>query len=399
MKVLQINSVCGIRSTGRICIDIADILQKSGDECKIGYGRETVPDRYSQYAVRVGDDLDVKIHAFMSRIFDNTGRGSKKATKSFLEWVDQYDPDVIHLHNIHGYYINLELLFHYLKKVKKPVVWTLHDCWSFTGHCAHFDLIGCRKWEREGCHSCPQTKRYPTSMLFDRSKKNFLEKKELFCGFDNMTIVTPSAWLAEKVKCSFLKEYSLKVIHNGIDLSVFKPTVAGGFREKYGLQDKTVFLGTASVWGSSKGLYDFEKINEMKKENEAVVLVGLTQKQISALPDGIIGIPRTNSTEELVQIYSSSDVFMNPTYEDTYPTVNLEAQACGLPVVTYRTGGSVESVPSDYVVDRGDFEALLVKAREVAELSNPILKDAAAFSKEDRYNEYIALYRAVANMN
>ena len=275
MKVLQINSVCGIRSTGRICTDIADILQENGDDCKIAYGRENIPLQYEKSAVRIGNEMDVKCHALMTRIFDNIGHGSKKATKEFLKWVDEYNPDVIHLHNLHGYYLNLELLFNYLKKNKKPVIWTLHDCWPFTGHCSYFDCVGCQKWRNEGCHACPQKKQYPSSVLVDRSEKNFLEKKSLFTGFDCMTIVTPSQWLAGLVKHSFLKEYPVKVIHNGIALSSFKPT-NGSFREKYGLSDKTILLGVAAFWGKSKGLFDFYKINKLKSENEVIVLVGLT---------------------------------------------------------------------------------------------------------------------------
>lgn len=392
MKVLQINSVCGIRSTGRICTDIADILKTCGDDCKVGYGREKVPAERDQYAVRIGNDRGVKCHALMSRIFDNTGYGSKKATEKFLERVTQYDPDIIHLHNLHGYYINIELLFNYLKKVNKPVVWTLHDCWPFTGHCTYFDYINCKKWEEKGCNSCPLRKVYPSSMLFDHSKKNYIEKKQLFTGIPNMTIVTPSQWLADLVKRSFLKEYPVQVIHNGINLSAFKPA-EGNFRERYGLQNKTVLLGVASVWDARKGFSDFIKMSELKLDNEAIVLVGLTSDQISNLPDGIIGISRTNSTDELAEIYTTADVFVNPTYEDNYPTVNLEAQACGTPVVTYQTGGSVENVPSDYVVPKGDVEALFFKAREAA--SSPEIIDISAFSRENCYAKYIELYHKI----
>ncbi len=391
MKVLQINSVCGIRSTGRICTDIADILKQNGDECKIAYGRENVSENYKQYAIRIGEDIDVKFHALMSRIFDNTGKCSKRATKEFLKWVDEYNPDVIHLHNLHGYYINLEMLFNYLKKVQKPVVWTLHDCWAFTGHCAYFDYIGCRRWENKGCYACLQKKHYPTSVLFDRSKKNFLEKKQLFTGLPNMTIVTPSQWLADLVKHSFLKDYTIKVIHNGIDLSRFKPTPTGVFRENYGLQDKIILLGVANAWGESKGLYDFYKMHEMKEENEVFVLVGLTQQQISALPDGIIGISKTNSVTELAEIYTTADVFINPTYQDNYPTVNLEAQSCGTPVITYQTGGSIESVPTIYVVEKGRADLLLYKARCALKSRN--IMDTSNFSHDYCYVKYIDLYR------
>ena len=394
MKVLQINSVCGIRSTGRICTDIADILQKNGDDCKIAYGRENIPLQYEKFAVRIGNDIDVKCHALMTRIFDNTGHGSKRATKKFLKWVDEYDPDVIHLHNLHGYYINLEMLFDYLKKSGKPVIWTLHDCWAFTGHCAHFDYIGCQRWETDGCHTCPQKRRYPSSILCDRSKRNFVDKKQFFTGLENMTIVTPSQWLADLTKRSFLGEYPIKVIHNGIDLSIFQ-SVKSEFREKYGLQNKKIFLGAATAWGEYKGLYDFYKMNEMKEECEAIVLVGLTSKQIAELPEGIIGIERTNSASELAELYTAADVFINPTYQETFGLTNIEAQACGTPAITYQTGGSVESVPRDHIVPKGDFEKMLLKAREVVAVPNVV--DSSSFSRNDCYLEYIRLYQQMSD--
>ena len=347
MKILMINSVCGIRSTGRICTDIADELTKQGHQVKIAYGRETVPEKYQKYAVRIGSDLSVKVDALTTRIFDNAGFNSKAATKKFLEWVKEFNPDVIHLHNIHGYYINLPMLFEYLSKANKKVIWTLHDCWSFTGHCAYFTYAKCKKW-RKGCHKCPQKKDYPSSILCDRSEHNWKQKRKMFTSVKNMTIVTPSKWLAELVKQSYLKEYPVVVINNGIDTTVFKPTPSD-FRKKYGLEGKKIILGVASVWDRRKGLKDFVKLSEMIDESYAIVLVGLSVEQIKQMPKRIICISRTNSQQELAEIYTAADVLFNPTYEDNYPTVNLEAQACGTPVVTYSTGGSPESVPEENV--------------------------------------------------
>mgnify|MGYP000231854880 FL=1 len=157
MKVLMINVVCGIRSTGRICTDLAIALEKQGHEVRIAYGRETVPEQFQKYAVRIGTDLDVKLHGIKARLFDRAGFGSRKATEKFIEWVKKYDPDIIHLHNIHGYYIDVERLFKYLRTCGKKIIWTLHDCWSFTGHCVYFDYIVCDKW-KNGCFYCPQKK-------------------------------------------------------------------------------------------------------------------------------------------------------------------------------------------------------------------------------------------------
>lgn len=392
MRVLQINSVCGIRSTGRICTDIAGVLEANGDDCKIGYGREKILEKHEKYAVRIGGRLDELCHVAMTRVFDNTGFGSRRATKRFIKWVKAYDPDIIHLHNIHGYYIHIGVLFDYLKKAGKPVVWTLHDCWTFTGHCAYFSQINCNKWKEGGCSSCPQKRRYPASLLFDRSNKNYLKKKELFTGIDNMVIVTPSNWIADLTRQSFLGNYPVKVIHNGIDVSVFKPTQSD-FRKRYNLQGKVVILGVASVWGERKGFGDMIKLAELLSENERIVLVGLNEKQASALPKNIIGITRTNNAGELAQIYTAADVFVNPTYEDNYPTVNLEAQSCGTPVVTYRTGGSIESVPLGNVVEQGDVSGLLEKIREIVEAPFGQLHDITEFASDYHYAEYCDLYR------
>lgn len=363
MKVLMINSVCGIRSTGRICTDIADELTKQGHQVKIAYGRETVPEKYQKYAVRIGSDLSVKMDALTTRIFDNAGFNSKVATKKFLDWVREYDPDVIHLHNIHGYYINLPMLFEYLSKANKKVIWTLHDCWTFTGHCAYFTYAKCDRWKK-GCHDCPSKKEYPASLKRDRSELNWKQKRKMFTSVKDMTIVTPSKWLAGLVKQSYLKKYPVVVINNGIDTSIFKPTQSD-FREKHGLEGKKIILGVASVWDRRKGLEDFIKLSKMIDDHYEIVLVGLSEEQIKQMPKNIICISRTNSQQELAEIYTAADVLFNPTYEDNYPTVNLEAQACGTPVVTYDTGGSPESVPQKNVIERRNLEALLAMMNNI----------------------------------
>lgn len=357
MKILLINLVCGIKSTGRICTDIARELEKNGNEVKIAYGRETVPAQDEKYAVRIGSELDVKVSAAKSRILDNAGFDNKKATEKFIEWVKEYDPDVIHLHNLHGYYINCEILFNYLKTCGKKIIWTLHDCWPFTGHCAHFTYSKCDKW-KTGCSRCPEKGGYPKSMFLDRSDFNYKTKRRLFTGVPGMTLVTPSAWLAELVKQSFLKDYDVEVIHNGIDTGAFYPTESNK-KETYGLGGKKIILGVAAVWNSKKGFDDFIKLAGILDDEYRIVLIGVSEEQKRGLPDNIIGISRTDSVKELAEWYTAADVLFNPTYEDNYPTVNLEAQMCGTPVVTYRTGGSVESVPESNVVEVGRYEDVL----------------------------------------
>ncbi len=388
MKVLMINSVCGIRSTGRICTDIAQVLEKNGHECKIAYGRERVPEKYQKYAYRIGLELGVKLHAGLSRIFDDTAFHSKRVTKKFIQWIKEYNPDVIHLHNLHGYYLHIGELFKYLKRCGKKIIWTLHDCWAFTGHCAHFDFVGCEKW-KTGCFHCPQKKRYPQSVLKDNSRKNYERKKQLFTGIPNVTIVTPSQWLARLVKESFLKEYRTEVIPNGIDLEIFKP-VESNFRVQYGLEGKKIVLGVASAWDERKGLYDFIKLSEIVDNEYQVVLVGLSEQQKNLLPESVIGITRTNSVKELAEIYTAADVFVNLTYEDNYPTVNLEAQACGTPVITYKTGGSVESVPTDCVVEKGDLTSLVGILQMKNERKSLVLQEN--FDKTVAVAHYTRLY-------
>lgn len=393
MKILQINSVCGIRSTGRICTDIAQMLDSNGHECRIAYGREAVPRAYERYAHRIGREFDVRLHALESRVFDNTGHGSRRSTRRLIEWIKAFDPDVIHLHNLHGYYINIALLFEYLKESDKPVVWTLHDCWTFTGHCTHFDYVKCNQW-KSGCRGrCPQKKRYPASLLADRSKQNYIIKRDLFTGVKNLTVVSPSRWLAELVKKSFLAEYPIEVIPNGIDTVVFKPT-ASNIREKYGIGDQKIVLGVASVWDERKGLYDFVKLAEMIGKGYRIVMVGLTEAQKKKLTRDIIGISRTNSARELAELYTAADVLVNPTYEDNYPSVNLEAQACGTPVITYRTGGSVESVTEENTVEQGDFAGLLQAIYSLSEcLTQPSL--FKGFDSHDMAEAYMKLYESV----
>lgn len=382
----MINSVCGIRSTGRICTDIASELEAQGHQVKIAYGRENVPEQFQRYAVRIGNDLDMRLHGVKARLLDASGFGSKSATKRFIKWVKDYDPDVIHLHNIHGYYINIEILFNYLKNSGKPVVWTLHDCWAFTGHCAYFDFAGCEKW-KTGCYGCPLKKSYPSSILIDRSKKNYIQKRRLFTTLSNMTVVTPSQWLAGLVKKSYLGKYNIRVINNGIDTEVFKPT-SGDFRQKYNIGSKKIILGVAGVWDRRKGFEDFYKLSSILEDSYQIVLVGLNEKQISALPKNIIGISSTESASELAEIYTAADVFVNPTLEDNYPTVNLEAQACGTPVITYNTGGSPESVDFNGVVSKSDVKAIadLVKQTEQLKVLFPP-------KKEEQYKKYISLYK------
>ncbi|MGL4754837.1 MAG: glycosyltransferase [Aeromonadaceae bacterium] len=392
MKILQINSVCGIGSTGRIATDIHASLKVKGIESYIIYGRGEP--RSCDNAIKISNIIDFYSHALQTRLLDNHGFCSTKATLNAIDYIKKLKPDVVQLHNIHGYYLNVELLFSYLKLHPKiKVIWTLHDCWSFTGHCAYFDFVRCDKWI-SGCFSCPQKKTYPASYLIDNSKVNFEHKKATFTGVKDLTIVTPSRWLAGLVKQSYLRDYPVQVVNNGIDLTIFRPRESD-FRKKYNLVDKFIIMGAASSWSPRKGFEDFIVLASQLPDNYHVVMVGLPQEKIKHLPSNIIGIHRTDNPVELAEIYSAADVFFNPTYEDNYPTVNLEAIACGTPVITYNTGGSPESVCSEhgFVIEKGDLTAVIeiigkLKIEPLNIKSVPML-----FDKKTFVDSMLELYR------
>ena len=337
LKIMQIN-ICSNYSTGKIAQGIHKAAKAAGMESKVAYTRGAVindPD-----FIKFGSKFGVYIHGVLARIFDTAGLHSSFATKRLIKEIEKFQPDIIHLHNLHGYYLNYKMLLQYIAAKNIKTVYTLHDCWSFTGHCAYFDMAGCEKWKKE-CHHCPNKKMYPKSFLFDRSRKNYNLKKKLFENIKDLTIVTPSNWLAGLVKESFLNKFDVKVIHNGIDLEVFKPTESD-FKKKYGLENKKILLGVAGVWDIRKGLDDFIELRKQLNDDYAIVLVGLTKKQIPMLPAGIIGITRTESAEELAGIYTVANYFINPTREEVLGLVNIEALACGTPVIAYNTGGVPE---------------------------------------------------------
>lgn len=400
MIILQINSVINSGSTGRIAEEIGIVAMKNGWKSYIAYARN---ERLSKSEkIKIGNSIDITLHGLRTRFLDQHGFGSYKATKNFIEQIKNINPDIIHLHNIHGYYLNIELLFQYLSIAKKPIIWTLHDCWPFTGHCTHFSLIGCNKWEIH-CEKCPQIRSYPASFFIDNSYKNFERKHELFTSVKNMTIVPVSNWLAEIVKKSFLKEYPIRVIHNGIDTTIFNPHNNSKIREKYKVEKKFIILGVANIWNERKGLNDFLKLSSLLKEDEIIILVGLKQNQLKKLPSNIIGIERTESVEELVDFYSAADVFVNPTREDNFPTTNLEAMACGTPVITYNTGGCHEAIITEtgFVTKQGDLNELRQAINRIRNTKNEFYSTRCrnhikrCFDKNNRFEEYIQLYNSL----
>lgn len=408
MKLLQINPVLRTTtSTGRIIREIGNAAMASGWESYIAYsaGRDGKMECTSR-TVPVGDRMSVAFHGLATRLFDRHGLASVEATKKFLRDIERINPDVIHIHNIHGYFLNYKILFDWLSRCGKQVIWTVHDCWLFTGHCYHYMNSGCDKW-KYGCGQCPQTREFPKSWLIDRSAKNWRDKKNAFCSIpsDKMTIVTVSDWLKGEMQQSFLKDFRYKVIHNGIGTDVFKPSDGTAVRERYGIGDRKMYMGAASIWSTAKGLDDFISMASMLTPQEVIVLVGLDKNQMTRMPANIIGIPRTSDVHELAELYSAADAFLNLTYQDNYPTVNLESISCGTPVVTYRTGGSPESVTSQcgMVTDCGDVAQALAAARKIAATDRSVWRDncraygLANFRKADRYADYIKLYKELLN--
>jgi putative glycosyltransferase len=392
-KLLQINVTANSGATGKISEEIGAMAIHRGWDSAIAFSRGT-PISQSQL-IHIGTPTDIRRHGLATRLLDRHGLQSKKATADLCRAISELKPDIIHLHNIHGYYINYKLLFDFLRRYDRPVVWTLHDCWAFTGHCSHFESIGCDKWKLQ-CYNCGQLHSYPASFVGDRSRANYLDRKAAFTSLGNLTLVSPSRWLDGLISESFLSEYPKKVIHNGIDINLFRPYEKSNSKSP-------LILASAWVWNKSKGLGDVLKLREMIPDNYRICLVGLTAAQVKRMPPGITGITRTENQKALARLYSQASVFVNPTYGDTFPTTNLEALACGTPVATYRTGGSPEAIDplTGRVVERGDVRALCDAIGELMAIPpKKISRDCREravrlFDQRDRFAEYIDLYNSL----
>lgn len=399
--LLQINSALNRGSTGRIAEQIGMLAKEQGWNVYIAHGAR-YKGKSALQTIQVTTEKDEKLHALKSMAFDAHGLGSKKATEKLVERIKEINPDIIHLHNIHGYYLNYKVLFEYLATIDTPVVWTLHDCWTMTGHCSHFDAIGCDKW-KTGCYNCPLKREYPKSILLDRSARNYALKRKLFSSLKNATIVPVSNWLGGIVKESYLGNYTINVINNGVDIDIFRPQEGTELRKKLDIGNRTVLLGVATAWHNEKGLMEFVRLSEDPKYQ--VVMVGVPQNIRKNLPKEIIAIERTNNQQELAEYYSMADALVNPTYNDSFPTVNLEAMACGTPVATFRTGGSPESVTPEtgIVVDKGYIDDLVKAIETICSKGKEYYAAAcreravSLYNKDDRFNEYIELYNTLLN--
>lgn len=397
--LLQINITANWGSTGKIAEQIGKIVKNEGWRSIIAYGRKA--NISENELLRIGTEASVIEHGFESLIFDNHGLGSRLATIKFIRKIDAIEPDIIHLHNIHDYYLNYKILFNYLSKKNIPVVWTLHDCWPFTGHCAHFDYAGCDMWKTE-CHKpCPCLNQYPKSILFDQSSRNWKLKRQSFTSLGNMTLVPVSNWLGNLVSESFLKQYTRKVIYNGIDLNVFQAADdVSVLKKKYHLEDKKVLIGVASAWNDRKGFHDYIELSERLPVNNKLVLIGLNDKQRRALPSHILGLGRTATQKELVMWYTLAEIVLNLSYEESFGLTTVEGMACGTPSIAYNATASPELISKDtgVVVEPHDIKGVLDAIAEIQTKGKKSYIKAcrnraiSLFNKDDRFADYLNLY-------
>ena len=401
LKLLQLNASVGRGSTGRIAEAIAILAQTRGWECYIAHGARYVG-ASKMHTFQVSSKTVECAHFIKSLLFDAHGLGSKKSTMEFVSWIKSIRPDLIQLHNIHGYWIDYEILFGFLKESGIPIVWTFHDCWPMTGHCVHFSSVNCNKWKTE-CDKCPQIDCYPHA-LYDHSKKNYSLKKQLFTSVKNMTIVPVSYWLESVVRQSFMRNYPVHVIQNGIDLRTFYPRkeMKDTIRAKYGFDDKFIVLSVATKWHRDNGYYDLMELRKILDDQFEIVLVGVSEKQKKQLPTGITGIERTESKDELALLYSAADIVVTAQVEATFGLVTAEAMACGTPVVVYDSTACPEIVTSKtgFVIPPKDINAMrdaiisYSQHNDKEAFERNCVNQAALFDENKKYMEYLSLYES-----
>lgn len=400
-SILRITTEINRGSIGRTSEQLGRLVLSNDWESYIAYGR-TGGDSESK-TIKIGDKFDLYSHVFLTRCFDLHGRGSINSTKSFVDKINLLKPDIIHLHDIHGYYLNYKILFDFLAKYNRPVVWTQHDCWAYTGHCAHYSEIGCYKWKTQ-CHNCPQKMTYPKSICIDRSRENFIDKKKSFTSIDSMTIVTVSEWMKNQVKDSFLNKYPIVRIYNGVDVLLFRPyDNSSDVRKKYLLGDGKILIGVATSWVENKGFDDYLKLRRILNYDYTIVLVGLPKYKIAGLPRGIVGIERTDSVEELANLYSSASIVLNLSKEESFGKTTVEGLSCGVPGIVYNATASPELLDASTgrIVEKGNVESILNAISELSALDRNITlancrnRAVELFNMEKNYNDYINLYKSL----
>ncbi len=406
IKILRITSSLNAGAIGKTAEQLGQLVLKEGWESYYAYSRYGNPS--SSQTIKVGGRLSIWFHVLITRLFDLYGYGSYYATKKLVKEIVQISPDLIHLHNIHSYDFNLNVLFEYLKKGDTPVVWTQHDCWAYTGHCPFYSMVGCNKW-KTGCHDCPQSHEYPKSWFFDGSRRNFRHKKKIFCSLQNVHIVAVSGWIKNELTNSFLSKYPLKQIYNGIDTNIFRPYQDRVYavKRKYGFGDKKLLIGVAAIWEPRKGIDDYIKLNEIITDDYQIVLVGVSEKIRKHIPEKIKVIDRTENMEELALLYSVSDISLNLSYEESFGKTTAEALACGIPCIVYDCTASPELVDekTGVVVKPGDVLGVWNAIKEISswdlEKTRELCRERACnlFSKDKNYKQYIDLYKEILKIS
>lgn len=402
-KILQINSAANSASTGRIAEQIGLLAKADGCDSYIAYGR--IANKSQSKLIRIGNNLSVRLHGIESLLFDNHGLSSSLATRQFINAIKEIGPDIIHLHNIHGYYLNYQLLFEFLSSMRIPVVWTLHDCWPFTGHCSYYSDIDCQKWQKQ-CGQCPKIHNYPKSLFWDRSERNYRIKKECFNSITNLTLVPVSHWLEDEVKKSFLAKHNVHCILNGIDIEQFKPKENLDYvRDSYGLNGKKILLGVATAWGPRKGWADYIKLSGMLSKDYQIVMVGVTEKKAKELPSNILVIKRTESVDELAELYSVADVVLNLSDEESFGLTTAEGFACGTPSIVYNCTASPELITTEtgFVLEKGDLEGVVKAIYAITTNGKEHYagkcreRAVSLYDKNKNYSQYIELYNELLN--
>lgn len=398
--LFQINVTCNWGSTGRIAEEIGQVAISQGWRSYIAYGRGKPMSQ--SHLIRIGNDKDMYEHVMESRLLDNHGLASRGVTRKLIRQIEEIHPDVIHLHNIHGYFINYEILFDYLAKSGIPVVWTLHDCWTFTGHCAYFSFHGCYQWREGECNHCKYKTSYPASFLLNCAHRNFLAKKKTFTSAKNVTIVPVSHWLEGLVRQSFLQYHQVKTINNGVNIHIFRPKEnSEDVRKKLGIKQPYMLIGVASVWDARKGIYDFMKLRKVLPFDEyAIVLVGVDDRLAKSLPNDVVVVKRTNDVDELADIYSAADIVLNLSYQETFGMTTVEGFACGTPGVVYNATASPELMSPDtgMVINQGDIPSLASAVEKICHEGKEHYSAACRqraihyYNKDDRYLDYIEVY-------
>lgn len=398
MKILQINAVYGQGSTGTIVRDIEKMCEESGIECYVASPDKKVLKAKHGYVI--GNTLDHKIHALLSRIHGKQAYYSHIPTRNLIRWIDEIKPEIVHLHNLHSNYIHLNMLLHYLAERDIKTIVTLHDCWFITGGCFHYTAAGCNKW-LTNCKNCPKKKEDTPAFFSKQSAKILADRKKFLLAIPHLYITGVSQWMANEALKTFLKDTPNYVITNGIDMEVFKPTPSD-FRKRLGLEDKYIILGPASKWLLSVNKQVMAEFSNIMQPDEVLLLFGVTNA-IDNLPDNIITYGYTKNREELAQLYTMVDVFANVTREDSLSLINVEAQACGTPVVTFNQTGPKETVDdiNSFNVPVGDVHKLYEAVQKVRkQTTEDTVTQCVQFVHEkyevyNTYKKYIELYKSI----